>query len=83
MTDREKRIVDRNDKIRARYDTLRKQNPKWRYDAIVTELAKENLPLSERSIGGILNFEYERLLEKKHGKSIDKLKTEFHQQHEN
>lgn len=60
LSERHKKILERNNNIRASFDKLLYKNPKWKYEALVDDLANQYLPLSTRTIKGILNFEWEK-----------------------
>ncbi len=55
--DRKKRLKIRNDKIRKDYHLLEKRHPKWRFDAIIEDLADKYF-LSARTIEAIIKEEY-------------------------
>jgi len=57
---RHQKIIERNNNIRISFDKRLHKNPRWKYEALVDDVAKQYLPLSQRTIKGILNFEWEK-----------------------
>lgn len=53
---RQERLNIRNNNVRKHFIDLQKKNPKWRYDAIVEEVASKFF-LSSRTIEAIINHE--------------------------
>lgn len=53
---RKERLSARNQKIREQFDELCRKHPKWRFDALVQEVA-DNAFLSTRTIEAIIRGE--------------------------
>lgn len=53
---RKERIIERNKSIRIEFKKMVKDNPKWRIDSVVEEIAKKRF-LSSRTIEAIVSGE--------------------------
>ncbi|MEX6627553.1 hypothetical protein PG913_08350 [Tenacibaculum pacificus] len=56
MSSKEERFTNRNNKIRSLFDKKSKNNPKWRVDAILKDVAEEVF-LSKRTVEAIIKGE--------------------------
>ena len=50
------RLIERNKLVRACFNATQKKNPKWRFDAVIEEVAVKFF-LSSRTIEAIIGYE--------------------------
>lgn len=53
---RQERLAKRNKKVRDKFNEISAKNPKWRTDAVITDVA-DLFFLSDRTVEAILSYE--------------------------
>lgn len=53
---RKERLHQRNEKVRSLFQELSAKNPKWRIDAIISEIS-ERMFLASRTVEAIISYE--------------------------
>ncbi|MFJ1330247.1 hypothetical protein [Capnocytophaga canimorsus] len=53
---RKERLHQRNEKVRGLFQELSAKNPKWRIDAVISEVA-ERMFLASRTVEAIISYE--------------------------
>ena len=56
MTEKQERLIRRNKEIRARFEKKRKEQPKWKIEAVIKSVA-DDFFLSCRTIDAIISYE--------------------------